>query len=322
MPTDILLSNGEYLSFQPGLPHDYNGPLLQGANRFNSQSNVGYVTMQELQNAQYSIRFYTGRLRNKISASANINTRGLYSYFMLKNSVRKTIQSIGKMHLRQDQYSFYFTDQTYCKLLPVKESEFRILDVFYSQELLSELIPIFPDLEHISNIASSRLPNERTCWALPSMIEITQEILNCPFDSGTSRFYFDLKVRELLYHLLEQAYHRKPSDLKFTPWEIARIHEAKNILRQHISQKPPSIKSLARQVALNEFKLKAGFRQYFHSGLFEWLLEQKMQKAKELLRETNQPIKTICTLVGYPRTTNFITAFKRRFGLTPGSLRR
>jgi AraC-like DNA-binding protein len=322
MPIDIQLSNGESLSFIPGLPSDYHGPLLQGAQRFHCRSNVGYVNMQELLSSQYAIRFYTGRFAKKITASAGIDTGGLYSYFMLKNSVRKTLASIGKIHLRQDQYSFYYTEQTHCKLLPDKESEFRILDVFYSPELIQELVPLFPELQYISDEQSSKLVNERTCWSLPSMIEITHEILNCPFDSGTSRLYFDVKVRELLYHLLEQAYNRKPDTLQFTPWEIARIHQARTILSEHISKKPPSIKRLARQVALNEFKLKAGFRQYFHSGLFEWLLEQKMQKAKELLLETNQPIKEICTLVGYPRTTNFITAFKRRFGMTPGSLRR
>jgi len=41
-----------------------------------------------------------------------------------------------------------------------------------------------------------------------------------------------------------------------------------------------------------------------------------------LLQTTNKPIKEICTLVGYPRTTNFITAFRKRFGVTPGSFRR
>jgi AraC-like DNA-binding protein len=41
-----------------------------------------------------------------------------------------------------------------------------------------------------------------------------------------------------------------------------------------------------------------------------------------LLLTTNKPIKDICSSVGYPRITNFITAFRRRFGVTPGSLRR
>jgi AraC-like DNA-binding protein len=154
------------------------------------------------------------------------------------------------------------------------------------------------------------------------MKEITSQILNCPFDIATRQFYFDIKVRELLYQILEHAYKRKLTDYSFTPWEVKKLHEAKDILELHISKKPPIIKALAKQVALNQFKLKTGFRQFFNSGIFEWLLEKKMQHAKELVLNTNIPIKAISGMVGYPLTTNFITAFRRRFSVTPGSLRR
>ncbi|MBI1780616.1 MAG: helix-turn-helix transcriptional regulator [Sphingobacteriales bacterium] len=100
------------------------------------------------------------------------------------------------------------------------------------------------------------------------------------------------------------------------------MHEARAILEKYIDKKPPSIKSLSRQVALNEFKLKSGFKKYFHAGIFEWLMEQKMQHARQLILNSNKPIKEIGSLVGYPRTTNFITAFRRQFGVTPGALRR
>lgn len=322
MPIDIQLSTGEFISMQAGLPPGYAGPLLQGSERFHGISNAGHVTVQEFLSTQYAIRFYSGRFSKNTSAIGRITDRGLYSYFMLKNSARKTLDTVGKIHLREDQYSFYFTDRTRCKLLPGKEAEFRILDIFYSPDLIKELIPFFPELKNIPSDGRGILLNEKTSWSLPSMMEITHQLLNCPFDPETSRFYFDTKVRELLYHLLEETYSRKSSFIKFTPWEVARIHEARSILEEHIAKKPPSIRALSRKVALNEFKLKSGFKQYFNAGMFEWLMEQKMQKAKKLLLETNQPIKEICTLVGYPRTTNFITAFKRRFGMTPGSLRR
>lgn len=154
------------------------------------------------------------------------------------------------------------------------------------------------------------------------MKEIINQILNCPYDEATRQFYFDLKVRELLYQLLETAFKTNPSQQYFTPFEIARIHEARDILESYISKKPPSIRSLSRKVALNEYKLKTGFKQYFNASIFDWLIDRKMQHARHLILSTNRPIKDICAMVGYPRTTNFITAFRRRFGMTPGSLRR
>lgn len=154
------------------------------------------------------------------------------------------------------------------------------------------------------------------------MKEVINQILNCPYGEATRQFYFDLKVRELLYELLETAYKTNPSQQYFTPFEVARIHEAKTILENHLAKKPPSIRALSKLVAINEFKLKNGFKKYFGAGIFEWLLDRKMRYAKELILTTNKPIKEIGAMIGYPRTTNFITAFRRKYGFTPGSLRR
>lgn len=322
MAIELTLSNGELLEFQPGLPSDYAGPILHGAGALSTKTNIAELVLQELTGEHYSIRFIIGKFLKRVNASGWIHTDGLYSYFMLKNGTRKKFDTIGKLHIRQDQYTCFFTESTDCSAIFEKNNEFRALDFFYSPKLLKELLPFFPELKNVLLSSPGMILPGKTGWTLPSMKEITTQILNCPYDEATRQFYFDLKVRELLYQILENAFRRKATAQFFTPWETARIHEARNILENYISKKPPSIRSLSRQVALNEFKLKVGFKQYFNAGIFEWLMEQKMQHAKHLILTTNKPIKDICAMVGYPRTTNFITAFRRRFGMTPGSLRR
>ena len=240
---------------------------------------------------------------------------------MLKNSIRKEVNHVEKIHIREGQYSCFQTDQTTCKIRFEKNIEYTAINLFYSPKLLQELLPFFPELKDVLSSGSIMI-SAKACWTLPSMKEIINQLLNCPYDVTTRQFYFDLKVRELLYQMLENTYKRDHKKYVFRPWEVSRIHQARTILESHIAKKPPSIRSLSKQVALNEFKLKTGFRQYFNTGIFEWLMEEKMQHAKTLLLTTNKPIKDVCSLVGYPRTTNFITAFRRRFGMTPGSLRR
>lgn len=322
MNIELSLSNGGLLEFQPGLPPDYSGPILRGAVALSARTNDAQLVLQELAGEYYSIRLSIGKFLKKIEASGNILAQGLYSYFMLKNGVRKEITSIGKLHLRQDQYTCFYTEPSPCKARFEKDKEFQSLDIFYSPKLLEELLPFFPELKQVMVSSPGVLLPGKVCWALPAMKEITTYLLDCPYDNATRQFYFDLKVRELLYQMLVNAYKRNPTEQYFTPWETAKIHEARTILESYISKKPPTIKALAKQVALNEFKLKSGFRQYFGSGIFEWLIERRMQYAKQLILTTNKPIKDVCVLVGYPRSTNFTTAFRRRFGFTPGSLRR
>jgi AraC-like DNA-binding protein len=319
---ELTLSNGNPLKFEPGLPSDYSGPILRGATSFQAKSNLAELVIQELHSECYTIRFLIGKFLKKVNAKGWIHSNGLYSYFMLKNGTRKRINTIGNLHIRQDQYACFYTESSDCSAVFEKTNEFRALDVFYSPKLLEELLPFFPELKNVLLSSSGIILPGKPCWSLPCMKEIINQILNCPYDEATRQFYFDLKVRELLYQLLETTFKKNPSQQYFTPFEIARIHEARDILETYISKKPPSIRSLSRKVALNEYKLKTGFKQYFNTSIFDWLIDRKMQHAKHLILTTNRPIKDICAMVGYPRTTNFITAFRRRFGMTPGSLRR
>jgi AraC-like DNA-binding protein len=322
MTIELNLSNGGPLEFKPGLPPGYAGPILRGAIALSAKTNNAQLVIQELSEEHYSIRLIVGRFFKKINASGYIRGRGLYSYFMLKSGVRKEIASLGKLHLRQDQYACFFTEPTPCKARLEENTEFRALDLFYSPKLVEELLPFFPELKEVLLASPGIMLPGKTGWTLPSMKEITNQLLNCPYDEVTRRFYFDLKVRELLYQILENAYKRNLSAHFFTPWEIEKIHKARAILGEYISKNPPTIRSLARQVDLSEFKLKTGFRQFFNASIFDWLMEERMHHAKELLLITNKPIKDICSLVGFTHTTNFIISFRRRFGMTPGSLRR
>jgi AraC-like DNA-binding protein len=151
---------------------------------------------------------------------------------------------------------------------------------------------------------------------------VIRQIIECPYDASTSTFYFDIKIREIFLALLQQVYKKEKLNYAFSEYEVARLVEARNKLLEDLGRKPFTISELSRTVGLNVFKLKVGFRQLFGVGVFECLQDTRMEKAREMLLKTNKPIKEISALSGYPRMTNFITAFRKRFGYTPGSLRR
>ena len=71
------------------------------------------------------------------------------------------------------------------------------------------------------------------------------------------------------------------------PWRapaiVCRIHQAKDILIRQIDN-PPSLLSLARQVGINDFKLKQGFRQVFGTTVFGYLHSHRMERAAQLLQ--------------------------------------
>jgi AraC-like DNA-binding protein len=77
---------------------------------------------------------------------------------------------------------------------------------------------------------------------------------------------------------------------------------------------------VARKVAFcSEGHLSKLFRQHFGKGFQSYLLDLRLEKASELLRETRLPVGEIARRVGYSDLPRFGQHFKRKYKLTPSA---
>ena len=148
----------------------------------------------------------------------------------------------------------------------------------------------------------------------PGEQHILRQILQWPYQGITRQFYLEAKVLELLALYFDQMLNKTDSP-QLLASEVDRIYQAQDILNQTMVQ-PPSISELARQVQLNERKLKEGFRQVFNTTVFGYLTQQRMQKACYLLTQ-QRSISAVATTIGYASSTAFSNAFRRQFGMSP-----
>ncbi|MUL34902.1 helix-turn-helix transcriptional regulator [Gloeocapsopsis dulcis] len=149
------------------------------------------------------------------------------------------------------------------------------------------------------------------------------DILNCPYHGMTKRMYLESKTLELLVLQLNQWSDDRNSTLTCTLQreDIERVYHAREILSRSLNN-PPSLMNLARQVGLNDYKLKMGFRQLFGTTVFGYLQACRMEQAKQLLNERSLSVAGVAHTVGYASQSRFCHAFKRQFGMTPSTYRR
>ncbi len=83
----------------------------------------------------------------------------------------------------------------------------------------------------------------------------------------------------------------------------------------------PSLRTLAREVGTNEYHLKKHFKEVFGTTVFGYLNTFKMEKAKEMIVDGNEPIGEIARQLGYRHATHFSAAFKKHFGYLPRQIR-
>lgn len=196
-----------------------------------------------------------------------------------------------------------------------------LLTINYSLELLQNLFGIFPKLEQAFN-ETTHPSSFGPVQYMPSQgREIIHNILNCYYEPPLREFFYEDQTRDLLFCLLAETTKQAPEIKYLSGADVEKIYAAGNLIADNTSEHY-TITRLARKVNLNEFKLKSGFKQIFGVGPFTYLNELRMKKTQELIMNTNKPLKEIASLAGYSSTTAFVTAFKKYFGTTAGSLRK
>ena len=115
----------------------------------------------------------------------------------------------------------------------------------------------------------------------------------------------------------EDALGKTATSIIKTDFDKERILFARDYLIQNALQ-PPTLRELSKIAGINEFKLKKGFKEIFNSTVFGYLTDHKLGQARELLSFGNTSIKELADDLGYSSVQHFSTAFKKKFGISPG----
>jgi len=178
--------------------------------------------------------------------------------------------------------------------------------------------PLPPDLESWMS-GEPPVSFYRQGVTTPEMQVILQQILQCPYRGAIKQMYLEGKVLELMALQFTQfaaAHSAVPDQVPLKANEIECLHHAREILMQQF-ERPPSILALARQVGLNDCKLKQGFRQMFGTTVFGYLREYRLEQARLLLADGQLNVQEVARAIGYTHAGHFASAFKRKFGVNP-----
>ena len=82
------------------------------------------------------------------------------------------------------------------------------------------------------------------------------------------------------------------------------------------------IGELSKRVNLSPSRLEHLFKEQMGLALGNHVLQCRLRTAAKLLQSTEMRIKEIAYVVGYEHPSNFMRAFKNKFGTTPSDHRR
>ncbi|MEA9414724.1 AraC family transcriptional regulator [Flavobacterium sp. PL02] len=153
----------------------------------------------------------------------------------------------------------------------------------------------------------------------PDMQNAVQKIFNTQYKGDTRLMFLKSQITELLAHFF--AHLATEKEKTTNKIDRDKLFHAKEIMTQNIAT-PPSLSELSKQIGLNNNKLKKNFKELFGIPVFKYLQEQRLNKAHELLSNTDKNIQETAWFVGYESLSSFSNAFHKKFGVRPSELKK
>ena len=96
--------------------------------------------------------------------------------------------------------------------------------------------------------------------------------------------------------------------------------EVNNYIRHHLSE-PITVENLARHLCKGRSRLSTDFKKETGETLHDYVLKQKIEESKNLLRYTDKPAVEIALYLGFCSQSHFSRTFKHYVGTTPNEFR-
>ncbi len=287
------------------------------------QSKIGTFDLKGVRKGNVYLSHFYSFFRQNILSQSNTGIENISLYFVKKgNAVYHWDKKTKKEVLIPSfSHNVWFMNEEYNeKGFYLKNKEQEVTSLHLPIAYFKQWVNLYPEVFEKAFLRYEKgenfYLNNAYQQTTSQQYTILDQIANSHLMGTGSDAYVDAKVLELLTLCFSQPY-REQAPFK----EYDKIQEAALILTSDIHN-PPSIRTLALRVGVNEKKLKQGFKIVFNNTVYGYLFDYKMQLAKNYLQDTKKPIAEIALQCGYNYPSHFCTAFKRKFGVSPNESRK
>lgn len=267
-----------------------------------------------------------GIIRFQADFLQDMQIRGMKSdphvslHFQVKGHSNAHFRDIPGAHpLRPAEYNIYYSENFDSDIFYNRQTGFEYLALILKKEhLLQFLHQNGSPVRQLENALENGRPLALFKKGAPvntEMHAVLHRILHTPVADDLSEMYLNGKILELLALQLQQYRedHQVTQMHSGNARELAEIYE---YLDTHFLT-VQSLEDIAGNSRLSEHQIREGFKLKYNTSVYELVHEKRMLHARGLLLDSGLTVDEVAGLVGYSTGSNFIQAFKKKFGVTP-----
>jgi AraC-like DNA-binding protein len=189
--------------------------------------------------------------------------------------------------------------------------------------LLEELANAYPQLKDMlqtmnaDSSFSAHLPYIRLSAAVRTEME---KMKHCPLTGLPRTQYYTNRISDMVIAYLDNMHRVTLQDSRLILLHEKEIDEFIERV-DHCPEEQVNVEQRAHALGLTERALENAFKIKLGSTVKIYVLQQRVEKAKQLLVATMHTITDIALEVGYSDPSYFIRIFKQTAGVTPGRYR-
>jgi AraC-like DNA-binding protein len=175
---------------------------------------------------------------------------------------------------------------------------------------------------HATNFFEKTYPHDEILS--PALLHLrTQTSLGKPETDLLAEQLHEIMERLLLVHTRERRQVESIPALRPASREelYRRLHRARDYAAACFDE-PITLNDMARVACLSTNHFLRTFRQAFHQTPHQYLTRIRLERARGLLAQTDQPVTDVCFAVGFESLGSFSWLFRQRVGLAPEAYRR
>jgi AraC-like DNA-binding protein len=294
---------------------------LEGAGAF------GSIRFYEIAGDQFTLLHSKTELKEDMQLLLEMDTPPLLAlHFTIAKDLPYTLDGLPQDVMWKNQYNLFFLPSIRCEYALQKGAPYTTFCILFPIAYLRQWCATYPLFSQFLDSTENKVPVRIQLShfsTTPEMRAIIERIIHGIETDTLKRIDVQAYILSLLKLALEHVTRMSELAKKggLRQADVKAIYQAHELLLQDLSRQWPLVE-LAREVGINVYKLKIGFKKIIGTSPHKLLMEERMQKAKTMLLAADKTIHEIMAHVGYGDSSNFTKAFKKRVGHLPGALKR